>query len=140
MVLYSELRICNDFEYIFSLSSENNNSSLPVQMIVHESDHGVLDGGLLGVQTLVHVLAQLLADRLDDELTVRDLFAVVLGEGQKSALGPEFIIVVHILEKKQRRNMLEKGRNLNQISFNFLPARQTDYPDGLRVYLVLKDS
>lgn len=72
-------------------------------MIVDECDHGVLDGGLLGVHAGVHVLVQLLAQSLDDELAVWDLLAVELDEGELAALGAELVVVVYVLEEKEKK-------------------------------------
>ena len=72
-------------------------------MVVHEGVHGVKDALLLLGEVLVHLLVELGAEGVDDELGVGDLLAVQLDEGQEAALGAELAAVLDILGKKERR-------------------------------------
>ena len=72
-------------------------------MVVHEGVHGVKDALLLLGEVLVHLLVELGAEGVDDELGVGDLLTVQLDEGQEAALGAELAAVLDILGKKERR-------------------------------------
>ena len=75
-----------------------------MHVVVDHGHHGVLDAPLVLAEALVHVLAQLLAQRPDDELAVGDLLPVELDEGQQAALGPQLVPVLDVLQgiKKER--------------------------------------
>lgn len=70
----------------------------PVEVVVNHGHHSVLNSHLVASHSLIHVLVQLLAQGLDDELRVGDFLTIQLNEGQKTTLGTEFAIVVHILK------------------------------------------
>ena len=71
-------------------------------MVVHEGVHGVEDALLFLGEVLVHLLVELGAEGVDDELGVGDLLAVQLDEGQEAALGAELAAVLDILGKKSK--------------------------------------
>ena len=70
-----------------------------MHVVVDHGHHGVLDAPLVLAEAVVHVLAQLLAQRVDDELAVGDLLPVELHERQQAALRAELVPVLDVLQR-----------------------------------------
>ena len=72
----------------------------PVEMVLDQLDHGVLDVLLVLAQLSGHLLLKLLGESLDDHVAVGDLLPVELNEGQEAFLGAELALVIHILQNE----------------------------------------
>ena len=69
-----------------------------MHVVVDHGHHGVLHAPLVLAEAVVHVLAELLAERVDDELAVGDLLPVELDEGQEPAFGAQLVLVLDVLQ------------------------------------------
>ena len=78
-----------------------------MHVVVDHGHHGVLHAPLVLAEAVVHVLAELLAERVDDELAVGDLLPVELDEGQQAALGPQLVPVLDVLQGIKREREVE---------------------------------
>ena len=70
----------------------------PVEMVLDQLDHGVLDVLLVLAQLSGHLLLKLLGEGLDDHVAVRNLLSIELNEGQEPLLGSELAFVIHVLK------------------------------------------
>ena len=73
-----------------------------MHVVVDHGHHGVLHAPLVLAEADVHVLAELLAEAVDDDLAVGDLLPVELDEGQEAAFGAQFVLVLDVLEGMER--------------------------------------
>ena len=70
----------------------------PVEMVLDQLDHGVLDVLLVLAQLSGHLLLKLLGEGLDDHVAVSNLLPIELNEGQEPLLGSELAFVIHVLK------------------------------------------